>query len=146
MNDESAAAALTALFATVDPVPAATMTAAYDAFEWRDFDAELASLTFETAADVSHAHTRGEAPRLLTFTGENITIDLEVANEGGTVRLLGQLDPPRAADVRAEWAGGSVLIRSDTRGRFQMVDLSTGRMRVSVQLDDARVATEWFHS
>ena len=146
MNDESAAAALTVLFATVDPVPAATMTAAYDAFEWRDIDAELASLTFETAADVSLAHTRGEAPRLLTFTGENITIDLEVANEGGTVRLLGQIDPPRAADIRAEWPGGFVLIRSDARGRFQMADLAAGRMRVSVQLDESRVATEWFHS
>jgi hypothetical protein len=146
MDDDHAAAALTALFATVDPIPAAAMAAALDAFGWRDIDAELASLTFETAADQSLAHTRGEAPRLLTFTCQDVTIDLEVAADDGAVRLLGQLDPPRAADVRAEWAGGSVSIQSDARGRFQLVGLPVGRMRIAVLLDDARVATEWFHS
>ena len=146
MNEENTAAALTALFATVDPVPADAMAAAYDAFAWRDIDAELAQLTFETAADQTLAHMRGEAPRLLTFTSEGVTIDLEVATEDGVVRLLGQLDPPRAAEIRVEWAGGSVLIRSDARGRFQVDDLADGRMRIVVFVDETRIATEWFHS
>ncbi|HEY1488599.1 MAG TPA: hypothetical protein VGF84_20985 [Micromonosporaceae bacterium] len=146
MNEENAAAALTALFATVDPVPAEAMAAAYDAFAWRDIDAELAQLTFETAADQTLAHTRGEAPRLLTFTSDGVTIDLEVATEGEAVRLLGQLDPPQTAHVIAEAANESVSIHADARGRFQLDGLPAGRLRVVVTLDETRVATEWFHS
>jgi hypothetical protein len=145
MSDDRTAAALSEMFATLDPVPPAALAAALDAFTWRDLDLQLAALTFETAADQLLAHTRGTAPRLLTFTSDGVTIDLEVAGDGRTVRLLGQLDPPQAVEVRVEWAGGSVQVRSDSRGRFQIDDLPVVRMRAVVAVGDARVATEWFH-
>jgi hypothetical protein len=53
-------------------------------------------------ADPTLAHTRDEAPRLLMFTSEGVTIDLEMATEDGIVRLLGRLDPPRATEIRVE--------------------------------------------
>jgi hypothetical protein len=146
MSDERIGAALTEIFVAVDPVPPAALAAAMDAFGWRDLDLQLAALTFETAADQLLAHTRGLAPRLLTFTCAEIAIDVEVGSDDDGVRLLGQIDPPSSAEVTAEADGLEATRRADARGRFQFDGLPSRRMRLVVSLGGRRVATEWFHS
>jgi hypothetical protein len=145
MSDDGIAAALAGMFAAIDPIPPAALAAALDAYDWRDLDLRLAELTFETEADQLLTHTRGSAPRLLTFAVDDVTIDLEVAIEGGEVRVLGQLDPPQAAEIRAEWDGGGALVESDAAGRFQIDDLPAGRLRIVVVIGTTPIATEWFH-
>ena len=146
MNDDELTAALTSLWAAVDPVPAAARQAADAAIEWRDLDSELAQLTSETGLDRELAHVRGEAPRLLSFTSGSTVIELEISVADGLVRLLGQLEPAQEADVTVQSTGWSHGARADGRGRFSLDALPEGRMRVAVSFDRAgeRSTTEWF--
>jgi hypothetical protein len=145
MNDDNIEAALRAVLAAVDRVPEAVLAAANAAIGWRDLDADLALLTSESGLGLSHL--RGGPPRLLTFRSGQQVIELEVSSAAGATRLLGQLDPPAAADVIIESAQGSRSARADSRGRFSVVGLSDSWLRVIVSRadhPDARTATEWF--
>jgi hypothetical protein len=145
MNDDNIEAALRAVLAAVDRVPEAVLAAANAAIGWRDLDADLALLTSESGLGLSHL--RGGPPRLLTFRSGQQVIELEVSSAAGATRLLGQLDPPAAADVTIESARGSRSARADSRGRFSVVGLSDSWLRVIVSRadhPDARTATEWF--
>jgi hypothetical protein len=132
VNNEDLESGLRSLLAAVDPVPPAALRAAYAAIGWRTIDAELAQLTSDTAAGRELAHVRGQPPRLLTFRSGELTIELEISADEGTVRLLGQLDPPRAATVTVQSAGGSVTTEADERGRFSANAAASEWMRVVV--------------
>jgi hypothetical protein len=134
--------ALRTMFAVTDPVPPATLAAASAAFLWRDVDAQLAALTSDSLIETTGPAVRGTPPRMLTFTTDTLTIDLEVAEFDGQVRILGQLSPARAADVRIDWAQGSRSVAADARGRFSAERLSAGWLRVSVESAE-RCHTEW---
>ena len=145
MNDDNIEAALRAVLAAGDRVPEAALAAAKAAIGWRDLDADLALLTSESGLGLSHL--RGGPPRLLTFRSGQQVIELEVSSAAGATRLIGQLDPPAAADVTIESAQGSRSARADSRGRFSVVGLSDSWLRVIVSRadhPDARTATEWF--
>jgi hypothetical protein len=151
VSNEELEASLQSLLAAIDPVPDAALQAAYSAIGWRNIDSELAQLTSDTAAEPELAHVRGRPPRLLTFRSGELTIALEVSVDNGVLRLLGQLDPPRAATVTVQSATSSVTTQADARGRFS-VDAAAGEwMRVVVgpQGEGAggeRATTEWFRS
>src|SRR5215468_8608540 len=98
-SDEELGDALRAMFVATDPVPPAALAAAKAALAWRDIDAELAELTRDSLTAPPLASVRGTPPRLLTFTTETVTIDLEVTDETGLVRMLGQLSPANSAEV-----------------------------------------------
>jgi hypothetical protein len=148
MSHEDLESGLRRLFGVVDHVPEAARQAASAALGWRAVDAELAQLTADSGREL--AHLRGGPPRLLTFTGGELLIDLEVAPADGTARLLGQLDPPQAAEVTIETAGaGPQTTRADGHGRFSVADLTDGWTRVVVTLAEpgaGRIATEWFRA
>lgn len=145
MNDEELGEILRAVLAAADPVPQAAVQAAQESIGWRDPDSELARLDSEPV--LQPAHLRGRPSRLLTFRTGSIIIDLEVSEADGQVRLLGQLDPPQAADVAVQSASGSRNLRADNQGRFAVEGLPDGWMRVLVTSGNAeggRVTTEWF--
>jgi hypothetical protein len=151
MSADDVSAALRALLAQADRVPAAALAAANAALGWRDLDAELARLTGESALAV--AHLRGGPPRLLAFRGPRVLVELEVAGAGETIRLLGQLDPPEAAEITVEWAAGRRRGRADERGRFSLDGLPAGWLRVAVApvpvpgaAPAAPTRTEWFRA
>jgi hypothetical protein len=154
MSEEAIAAALQDLMATVDRVPATALQAANASFGWRTVDADLAALTAD--AGRAAAHRRGGQPRLLTFSRGQTTIELEVSSAGGVARLLGQLDPPRQAEITVESAGltpgdgaGSRATRADSQGRFSVPGLVAGWTRVVVAPADGqgeRISTEWFRA
>jgi hypothetical protein len=150
MSDDDVEAALRAVLAAVDRVPESALAAANAAFGWRDLDADLALLSSESGLEF--AHLRGAQPRLLTFRSGQTVIELEVSSVAGVARLLGQLDPPGAAEVTIESAAQPLSTRADGRGRFSVVGLTDSWMRVIVTRADhadheqARTATEWFRA
>jgi hypothetical protein len=144
---EDAGAALRALLATVDRVPEVALRAANAAIGWRDLDADLARLVAESELEPSHL--RGGQPRLLSFRSGHTLIELEVSSVGGVARLLGQLDPPRDAEVTVESAAGPRATRADRQGRFSVADLRADWMRIVISpAPDAgeRTTTEWFRA
>lgn len=148
MSDEELGLALRAVLARVDPVPPEALAAASAALAWRDLDAALAALTSDSLMESSLAAVRGTPPRLLSFTAEQVTIDLEVTAEAGTVRMLGQIAPPQAVDYIVEYAGGTRRGRTDAIGRLSVDGLPLGWIRVVVTTGDeaatAKSRTEWF--
>lgn len=138
-SDDPLAARLARLFAEADPVPEAVLAAARAGLGWRNLDAEVASLVADSLWDAGAV--RGDAARLLTFEAGELTIEVEVSDVGGRLRVLGQVVPPRAVEVRVEQPGGGVLVTADEWGRFAVPDLPTGPTRFVC--GDPAVGTEW---
>ena len=145
MSDEDLEMALRGLFRDVDQVPSAAREAANAALGWRAVNAELAQLTADSGRELTHL--RGGPPRLLTFTDRLMLIELEISPAGGAALLLGQLDPPRAAEVTVEAATGPRTTHADEHGRFMVTGLADGWTRVVVSRSGQGTGpsmTEWF--
>lgn len=81
-------------------VPPRFVEAGKAAYAWRTIDAELAALTYDSAADLELAGVlRADSAtlRALTFAAADLTIELELTAEA----LLGQISPVEAGDVTA---------------------------------------------
>src|SRR5262249_7527737 len=94
--DDELEAELRRLAAAWDPVPAELRQAAVDAFAWRDIDAEIAELVYDSLLDAEAASlVRGPAEqRLVSFAAGGPTIHLEVARGGAGRAALGPTPPP----------------------------------------------------
>jgi hypothetical protein len=113
-----------------DPVPAHLAPAAVAAFD-RRVDAELAQLVFDSLATTAGAGARGSGrPRLLTFEGAALTIDLEVSPRLHERRLVVRLEPGEPTPYEV-WAGDvRVSGTSDALGRFAVTLPAPGPFRV----------------
>lgn len=141
-SDDDLLARLEALLADDDPPPAAVVAAARDSYRWRDIDAELASLTADSL--LAAEAVRGEQARLLTYRAGGITIEVEVTESAGRLRVLGQLVPPRAARVRIEQPQRAVEADVRELGRFRAEELPPGPTRfVCTPAGASPVRTEW---
>src|SRR5262245_32960657 len=118
------------LAARLDPVPAELAAAAADAFGWREIDAELAALVYDSVLDQDEAaRVRGGAERrLVSFRAGDLTIDVEVASAGSGRSVIGQLEPPQRAAVDFRSHEGVVSTEADELGRFQSGTLPAGPM------------------
>ena len=135
----------------LDPVPDGLAVAAIAAFD-RRVDAELAQLVFDSLATTAAAGTRGPGqPRLLTFEGGPLTIDVEVSSGiAGTAperRIVVRLEPARRAEYEL-WAGDQrVAGVSDDIGRFAVTVPGSGPFRLRCRpADDPQaraVVTQW---
>ena len=87
-SDNELEAELRRLAADKEPVPAELVQAALDAFGWRDIDAELAELIYDSLADADEASLVRGSPgqRLVSFAVGGMTIDLEVTGVDVTPR------------------------------------------------------------
>lgn len=147
MSEEELGLALRAVLAEADPVPPEALAMASAALAWRDIDTALAALISDSLAVSSMATVRGTPPRLLSFATDQVTIDLEVTAEAGTVRLLGQVAPAMTADIMVEFTGGTRAGQADQMGRFAIDGLPSGWLRVAVTTtgtEQIRSHTEWF--
>ncbi len=84
----------------LDPVPPALLQSAVDAFALRDLEARVAELTFDSLVDAIPVRGAAAAPRMLTFSAGEVTLDVEVTEEG----LIGQVlprPPPASRSSRA---------------------------------------------
>ncbi|GAA0493273.1 hypothetical protein Ade02nite_70180 [Paractinoplanes deccanensis] len=122
---------LEAMLDGVDPVPSEVVEAALAAYDWRDPDAQLATLVDTATAATTTAGVRGDGGTLRTFQAGTVEADIETSSDGGSVVLLGQLAPPSAMTVRAEQPGGVRETQSDEWGRFAFQGLTPGPLRLS---------------
>ena len=138
---------LRGMFTQADPVPPLVLGAARDSYGWRTIDAELARLVADSL--MATASVRGSAARLLTYHAGDLTIEVEVTEIAGRLRVLGQVVPPQAARMHADQqgsAGGRVAeVSADALGRFVFGDLSPGptRFRCARESGGPPVQTEW---
>ncbi len=145
-TDEQLLDRLRGVLARVDPVPAVVVESARDSYGWRTLDAELARLVADSL--LATASVRGSAARLLTYHAGDLTIEVEVTEIAGRLRVLGQVVPPQAARVLAEPGtpgGHSTEVSADPLGRFTFSDLPPGptRFRCAREGDAPPVQTEW---
>lgn len=147
-SDDALIAELQDLFETTDPVPAHVVAAAEASFTWRTIDAELAALVADSAerplagvrSQVDHV-----GPRLLTFEGQGLLVEVEVDPVGTTRRLVGQLVPPKSAEVEVRWPGGSLTRAADEVGHFTAEAVPQGPVSLICRVTGAGkpVATSW---
>jgi hypothetical protein len=125
------------MFAALDPVPEPVQIAARAAIEWSTIDAELAALVSDSIVDEPLLAVRGVAePRMLTFEAPDLTIELEAEPAGdNTLRLVGQLVPPQAAQIAVRHGDELVATRADARGRFVAGGIEAGPISLRCRLD-----------
>ncbi|MFD0687949.1 hypothetical protein [Actinomadura fibrosa] len=112
-------------------VPAEFVRAGKAIFTWRSVDAELAALTYDSAADEDLASSlRGAetAPlRALIFATPELTVELQVEAEA----LVGQLYPPRGGVAETLLATGEEITAPiDEDGNFVFRPVPAGDFRV----------------
>lgn len=161
-GDEELAEELRRLAAQADPVPTLLVQAAIDAFSWRDIDAELAELVFDSVFDTDEATLVRSSPdrRMVSFKTPELTIDVEVSVAvAGTAAgvevasaapgrsVMGQIIPPQRATVEIRHREGGVTIEADELGRFQSEALQSGpmslRLRPAASGERPAVVTDW---
>jgi hypothetical protein len=137
-------AALRSVIERADPVPSAVVDAARAAYTWRTIDAELAELTADSAMAAVGVRS-SSAPRLLTFQGPGVEVEVEVAQRGSTRRLSGQLVPVGPAQVTVRWSSGSRETAADDLGRFAVDGVPAGSVSLLVLRTGAEhpIVTSW---
>jgi len=134
------------LAAGLDPVPPELLDAAAGAFTWRDIDAELAELVFDSLLDTDEASLVRGAPerRLVSFTGGGLTIDVEVTSAGPERTVMGQIVPPQRGVVDIRRRQETVSIEADELGRFRSGPLPPGPLSLRLRpAGGAPVVTDW---
>jgi hypothetical protein len=137
-------ATLRSVIGRADPVPPAVVEAARAAYTWRTIDAELAELTADSAMAAAGVRSTS-APRLLTFEGAGVEVEVEVAQAGSTRHLSGQLVPVGPAQVTVRWAGGTKEATADDLGRFAVEGIPAGSVSLVVARAGAQhpIVTSW---
>jgi hypothetical protein len=132
-----------------EPVPAGLIRAAVDAFAWRDIDAELAELVYDSLVDADEASlVRGSSgQRLVSFAAGDMTIDVEVTSAGPERTVMGQIAPPQPATVDIRCPEDTVTVEADELGRFRSGPLPHGpaslRLRPPSGAAGPQIVTDW---
>lgn len=128
----------------LDPPPPEVGLAARACFSFRDADAELAALLYDSALEGQMVGVRGGgaggAQRSLTFQAGDRVIEVELLSNG---RLVGQLVPPQAEPVEVSTPKGSRTVTADDLGRFVADGMRPGPLRLRCGVGATAVVTEW---
>jgi hypothetical protein len=131
----------------IDPVPERVTFAAKASLAWRTIDAELAELTYDSALDAERLTlVRGaSAARMLTFSAGDLTVDVEVEETNGDLRLIGELAPAQRAFIAVRHPEGTIEVETDEVGRFRTGSVPAGPISLSLRLaaGGSTVQTEW---
>ncbi len=147
--DDELETELRQLAANREPVPAPLRQAAVDAFSWRDIDAEIAELVYDSLLDADAASlVRGPADqRMVSFAVGGMTIDLEVTSSGPGRTVMGQIVPPQPAMVDIRYRRDTVTVEADDLGRFRSGPLPPGpaslRLRPPSGAAGPAIITDW---
>jgi hypothetical protein len=111
------------------------------AYDWRTLDAELAELVADTA-ELAGAVRSGQQPRLISFEGEQISLELEFHPDR---RLTGRVLPPEQAEVTLQSASAPPsTVQTDAHGGFGLDDSPEGAVSFVVRVADrAALQTPW---
>ena len=105
-DDDELLAAIKVALQAADDVPANFVETGKASFAWRDIDADLAALTYDSATDLlADAGTRADPAtiRNLTFDASRLAIEIEIIGDV----LHGQVVPPQAGEVEVRRADGT---------------------------------------
>ena len=129
-DDEELLTTLHQALRSREAVPADFVDAGKQAFAWRNIDAELAELTYDSLTSAEYELSmRAEAAsiRALTFTSARLTIELEIVGDF----LLGQVVPAQPAAITAQTkAGRGMTLDADDIGRFSLQPIPAGLFRL----------------
>jgi hypothetical protein len=134
------------LAARLEPVPPELLRAAAGAFAWRDIEAELAELVFDSVHDADEASLVRGSPdrRLVSFASSGLTIDVEVTIAGETRTVMGQIVPPQRGAVDIRRRQDTVTVEADELGRFQAGPLAPGPLSLRLRpVAGSPVVTDW---
>jgi len=115
-----------------------------DAFAWRNVDAELAQLSYDSLLETGRsAGVRSERAsiRAMAFTAARMSIELEVTPDA----LIGQVLPPQEGTIEAHSQHGTTTaVPIDRIGCFVIEPIPSGPFRLHCRLSDgADVLTGW---
>jgi hypothetical protein len=145
-EDDDLIAALQEALRARQAVPDEFVEAGKSAFAWRNIDAELARLTYDSVRDLELAvsvRTEEATIRALTFTSARLTIELEVTSDA----VLGQVVPGQTATIIVQpgAAGTQAEVRADEIGCFTIQPIPAGAFRLQCRTDTGtEVLTGWF--
>lgn len=124
-----------------DASPADVIEFAKAALSWRNIDADLAQLSYDSIDDSTSV--RGVATsRMLAFESGELTIDLE--HEPVSGHLMGQLDPAGQMTIELHVLDTVLVTESDELGRFFFEGIQAGPFALVVSLEgDEVVKTQW---
>ncbi|MET9745778.1 hypothetical protein ABZZ92_08700 [Streptomyces ardesiacus] len=129
--------------AILDPVPAGLRRVAVDAFVLRDLDARIAELTFDSLVDGIPVRGETDPPRMLTFSTDAVTVDVEVTADG----LIGQLLPPGPAGIEVlSGPRAHARLTADDMGRFAGEAPPAGPFALRLRTGREVVVTEWLRA
>ena len=94
-DDEGLLAALRQALGERRAVPPEFVAVAKGAYTWRNIDAELAQLSYDSACQYAPIRAEAASIRALTFASAHLSIELEVIDDS----LFGQILPAQAAIV-----------------------------------------------
>lgn len=143
MTDDQLMADLARVLELTDPVPAPVTAFAKASFGWRDLDAQLAELVYDSAEAGLVGVRGGEQARQLTFRAPGVEIEVELVSEQ-TRRIVGQLIPPQETTVELRFDGSAMETTTDRLGRFSFDKVPTGPISLRCNVgDDQSVRTDW---
>lgn len=143
-SDEELIAKLRSGLEESDPVPEDVTGFARAAFGWRDVDAKLAEIAFDSTDEGALSGVRASTTaRMISFEAGRWTIDIEY-NESSR-QVLGQVDPAGRVRVEIRYAGGSTATDTDEMGRFDFEEIPPGPMSLVIRVpgDLEVIKTEW---
>lgn len=142
-EDEMLVAGLRKGLGEGDPVPPDVKDFAKAAFEWRDIDARLAELDFDSIAEDLPAGVRSSTTaRMISFQAGQWMLDIEYDESTG--RLMGAISPEIAYTVDLHTSGALFTSRSDEAGRFEAEGVASGPLSLVLRLEDGQVIkTQW---
>lgn len=143
-DDDQLLSAVKTALAAVDEVPKRFVEIGKASFTWRDIDAELAALTYDSSRDaLAGAGTRAEPAslRCLTFDASQLTIEVEIIGDA----LHGQLVPPQPGQVEIRHADGTLSTAPVNEvGYFTATPVPAGTFRIYCRTaNDIVVQTDW---
>jgi hypothetical protein len=136
-EDDDLISALQEALRAREVVPDEFVEAGKAAFAWRNIDAELARLTYDSVRDLELAASlRAEEAtiRALTFTSARLTIELEITTDA----VLGQIVPAQPATIIVQpgAAGTQTEVRADEIGCFTIQPIPAGAFRLQCRTDN----------
>ncbi|GLZ14230.1 hypothetical protein Acsp04_44650 [Actinomadura sp. NBRC 104425] len=143
MNEQEILAEIRAAFDAIDPPPPHVLQGAQAAFRWRDPGALLVELAGDAAVGPPGLR-QGGGPRLLSFTGHDVGVEIEVVEEPEGRRLVGRLLPPATAAVVLRHAHGQLRSGTDMAGQFVVDGVPGGPVSLLFRLPDGVcIVTSW---
>lgn len=126
-----------------DPVPPDVTEFARAAFTWRDLEAELAEVDYDSAEEELPAGVRSSTVvRMMSFQAGRWMIDIEYDETAG--RLMGATSPPAGYTIELHTAGARFATESDESGRFTADEVGRGPLAMLLRFPDGSVVkTPW---